>query len=213
MIYFDEAGNSGDNLLDTDQPVYLLLSHNFTDLETEDILRPLFNISKATELHFKSVKKYSTQRNTLIECLRHPLIREGRVHFYKGAQNLILANMLYILGSSEWDNKFAKWTRTASFDDSDIFCNHAKNLYNTLFHERDKWLLGLIIESRNYQNEISDSFEKYGTDAPLSCFVEHCNYWNKIYSTPLNILFDNSKQIAYWRTLIIFLNNLPNTEV
>ena len=30
-VFFDEAGNSGDNLLDKDQPVYVLASHNFNE--------------------------------------------------------------------------------------------------------------------------------------------------------------------------------------
>jgi len=47
MIYFDEAGYSGGNLLDKDQPVYLLLSHNYTETETKTMLEPLLALSNA----------------------------------------------------------------------------------------------------------------------------------------------------------------------
>ena len=47
MIYFDEAGYSGGNLLDKDQPVYLLLSHNYTEEEAKTMLEPLLALSNA----------------------------------------------------------------------------------------------------------------------------------------------------------------------
>jgi hypothetical protein len=134
MIFFDEAGNSGSNLLDKDQPTYLLLSHNYTEDEAKDILAPLFSISKAKELHFKQLKKYSKSRKAVIDCLNHPLIQKERVFqyvahkefmiviqivdqliehvyykngidIYKGGLNISTANILYIMGKNVWDKE------------------------------------------------------------------------------------------------------------
>jgi hypothetical protein len=44
MIYFDEAGNSGGNLLDKDQPVFTLVSHNYSEEEAKTILAPILKI-------------------------------------------------------------------------------------------------------------------------------------------------------------------------
>lgn len=137
MIYFDEAGNSGDNLLDKNQPVYVLLSHDFTDDEVAGILAPVLKLSKAEELHFKRLKKYEKSRKAIIEVISHPLIRKERVfHYvahkefmiviqmvdklveevfyrngidiYKGGLNISTANILYIMGKNVWDkNLFA----------------------------------------------------------------------------------------------------------
>ena len=132
MIYFDEAGNSGSNLLDLNQPVYLLLSHNFNVEETEEILKPLKLVSQAAELHFTKVRKYQRLRTELLKCLNHPLIQPDRVCYYVAhkqfmiaihlvdqliepvlhsqgidiyqyGSNLSTANMLHIFGIMIWD--------------------------------------------------------------------------------------------------------------
>ena len=132
MVYFDEAGNTGPNLLDKDQPTYLLLSHNYSETEVNEILAPLLEISKANELHFKQLKKYSKSRRAIINCINHPLVQKNRVFqyvahkefmvviqivdqlvehvfhkngidIYKGGLNISTANILYIMGTNVWD--------------------------------------------------------------------------------------------------------------
>lgn len=77
LLYFDEAGNSGQNLLDKDQPVYVLVSHNFTLEEAKEILRPLK--TGAQELHFKSLRKYPKYQKPLAEVLNHNNICYERI--------------------------------------------------------------------------------------------------------------------------------------
>lgn len=132
MLYFDESGNSGDNLLDKNQPVYVLLSHDYSEEETFEILAPLLTISKAQELHFKRLKKYEKYRTAILECINHPLIQKERIfHYvadkefmiviqivdklieavfhkrgidiYKGGLNISTSNILYIMGKNVWD--------------------------------------------------------------------------------------------------------------
>jgi len=134
MVYFDESGNTGSNLLDKDQPTYLLLSHNYSEIEVKEILAPLLEMSKANELHFKHLKKYSKSRKTIISCINHPLVQRDRVFqyvahkefmvviqivdqliehvfhkrgidIYKGGLNISTANILYIMGKNVWDRK------------------------------------------------------------------------------------------------------------
>ena len=132
MIYFDESGNTGSNLLDENQPTYLLLSHNYTESEVNEILAPLMEITQANELHFKDLKKYAKYRKAIISCINHPYIQKARVfHYvahkeymivihivdqliehvlhkngidiYKGGRNISTANILYIMGKNVWD--------------------------------------------------------------------------------------------------------------
>ncbi|RXK86193.1 DUF3800 domain-containing protein [Filimonas effusa] len=250
MIYFDEAGNSGENLLDLQQPVFLLLSHNFTLTEAKEILRPLQAISKAEELHFKNVKKYAAQQRALIECFKHPLIQEGRVYFYvahkkfmitihlvdrlieyvfhkrgidiyKGGFNLSTANILAILGTSVWDTtlydrvcvSFVQWTRTADNQDAVTFYDAVKALYRTLQHEKDRELVQWILDSEPFKEDIAESFEKFGTDATLSCFIEEIQYWSRSLNADVDATFDNSKQIEHWKSYIEYLRHLPPAEV
>ncbi len=251
MLYFDEAGNSGENLLDSNQPCYLLLSHDFTEEETLEILNPLLSISKAQELHFKNLRRYSSRRKLLIDCLNNKLVNKTRIHYYVAHKefmiviqmvdkliepqlyhngidiyveglNLSTANVLYIMGTRVWDKSLFKkicrlfiiWVRSSLTKDCISFYKCVKELFDTLTSEEDKELLGLILYSKKYYEQILETFEKYSLDATLSCFIEHCNHWAKIHKHGFDITFDNSKQIEHWRGMInFFAKELPEAEV
>lgn len=132
MIYFDESGNSGTNLLDKEQPIFLLFSHDYTLEQATEILRPLLEVSKAIELHFKNLKKWPKSQKALLECLNHEMINESSIYhyfahkefmvviqivdqlietvlysngidIYKGGRNISMANLIYIMGKNVWD--------------------------------------------------------------------------------------------------------------
>lgn len=75
-IYFDEAGNSGDNLLDKEQPIYVLASHNFNEDETKKILSPLL-FGADRELHF--YKLYKSRKYHIIKVLNNDLLDYSRI--------------------------------------------------------------------------------------------------------------------------------------
>lgn len=76
-VYFDEAGNSGQNLLDKDQPIYIVVSHNFSYEETEKLLAPLKTGSD--EIHFNKIKKYPKYQKPIETILNNPLINYDRI--------------------------------------------------------------------------------------------------------------------------------------
>jgi len=80
MIYFDESGNTGQNLLDASQPIYVLSSHNFSEIETKEILNPLTALG--VELHFKHLKKYTKYQRQLLEIFNNKHIDEKRIKYY-----------------------------------------------------------------------------------------------------------------------------------
>lgn len=250
MIYFDEAGYSGANLLDKDQPVYLLLSHNYTLEESSEILAKLTDLSNAKELHFKSLKKYEKSRNEIIKALNHELIAKDRVCYYvvhkkyvigaqivdqliepvmhafgediyQGGFNISTANLLYILGNSAWDKElydsmceaFVKWMRTINDDDCKAFYLAVDKLANNTKEDfRD--ILDMISASRFHLGTIVPAISKYQMDVTVSCFNAHCQYWREILGKPFDIIFDQSKQIEYWRGMIDFLtHSVPKAEV
>lgn len=129
-VYFDESGNTGQHLLDDSQPIYVLASNNYTDLELQDILRPL--TSNGIELHFKQIKKYKKYQRQLIDVLNHELIDFNRIKYsyankkfvlvcqivdqliepvfydsgidiYKKGLNISFSNAIYTLGVFIWD--------------------------------------------------------------------------------------------------------------
>lgn len=129
MIYFDEAGNTGDNLLDPSQPAFTLLSHDFDEEESTSILTALRDKVKSEELHFARLRKQVSNRKHFEAIFNHDLILDNRIFYYTAdkffvttihiidrlleyvmdimgydlyqeGQNLTSANMLHILGTS-----------------------------------------------------------------------------------------------------------------
>lgn len=66
-IYIDESGNTGQDLLNQDQRVFILSSNNFNDSELNE-LKAIFN--ECNELHFVKLKKSEKGRKAIIELLR-----------------------------------------------------------------------------------------------------------------------------------------------
>ena len=132
MIFFDEAGNTGDNLLDPDQPAFTLLSHDFSKEETSEILQPLLVRVKSDELHFAKLRKRKSNLKVFEEVFNSDMIESDRIFYYtsdkffissihlidrllefitnkagedlyKNGTNISSANMLHILGTSVCD--------------------------------------------------------------------------------------------------------------
>jgi hypothetical protein len=132
MIYFDESGNSGDNLLDKQQPVFSLVSHNYNEFEAKTILQPLLDKGKSEEIHFKNIHNKSTYHKAIIACLNHeliipdriyvygvlkdylivvqiveyliePVLHRGKINLLRESRNVGMANIIYLMGNNGWD--------------------------------------------------------------------------------------------------------------
>lgn len=73
MVAFDEAGNTGANLIDSDQPCFALASVHFTDDETAKILSTAAT-GQASEIHFAGLKKTNSGRKKVLDILNSPLL-------------------------------------------------------------------------------------------------------------------------------------------
>ena len=122
-IYVDEAGNTGSDILNPDQPYFVLSAVHFSDEELQQIQK---DIPYDKELHFVEMKKSIKGRLTIKKILQHSLMNEDHISFefidkqfciyaqivdmtiepvfyfiykedlYKRRGNIILANCLYI---------------------------------------------------------------------------------------------------------------------
>ena len=77
-IFCDEAGNSGENLLDADQPVYVLASNDFTTEEAVALLRHV-QPPQSGEPKFKTLKKTNKGVDRLLAFLVDPLLVRDRI--------------------------------------------------------------------------------------------------------------------------------------
>ena len=122
-IFLDESGNTGSNLLDNNQPVFTLVSCNFSEIEATALLS-LVQSSSPHELHFKNLKRRKAGQDGIIRLLKSELINTNKVKatffhkkymltiklvealfeewfyingfdLYKNGKNIALVNLLY----------------------------------------------------------------------------------------------------------------------
>ncbi len=124
MLYFDEAGYTGPDLTNNEQPFFVLTSIRMTDDEIVSLKEDIGYSDWKKEIHFKSMYKDPLGRAMLDKIFNHPLMDDNHVlpsfankrycvyahivnmlvetmyynhglNLYEGAKNLILANCLY----------------------------------------------------------------------------------------------------------------------
>lgn len=123
LIYCDEAGNSGENLLDKNQPFFILASNDFTSSEAKQLLEHVRS-PQGGEPKFKTLKKTNEGVSRLSRFFSDPRLNKHRVaanvfhkrfmvvtkmvdlivetlahqlgkDIYRGGMNIGMSNMLY----------------------------------------------------------------------------------------------------------------------
>ncbi|OWW25059.1 hypothetical protein B4Q04_10955 [Zobellia sp. OII3] len=134
-IYFDESGNTGQDLLNKDQRVFSLASVNYNVLEQEAI-RAFFG-TKEEEIHFKQLKNSGPGRKKIISFLNSSWIDEKYIipyyvnkefatcaqivnllietvfhnkgfDIYKKGNHIIYSNWIFYFGNFKWNKQIFK---------------------------------------------------------------------------------------------------------
>lgn len=66
-VAFDEAGNSGENLLDPEQPVFVLAAVCLEESEADSICSTALGCGQATELKFAALRRRPRGQQTILE--------------------------------------------------------------------------------------------------------------------------------------------------
>lgn len=154
IIAFDESGNTGSDLLDLDQPVFILSSVRLTNsqaIELKNLIK-----SPAKELKFSRLKKYGNYHSRILELLNHefisadtvnigvfhkaycicaytadrlvePVLYKTGLDFYKGGENIAYTNLLFLCTPAICDKELFKKYQVA---------------FLTMFQKRDKKSIG-----------------------------------------------------------------------
>ena len=188
-ISFDEAGNTGQDLLNEEQKVFVLASNNFS-ADDVTILKALFPQSK--ELHFKKLKDSSEGRKAILAFLNHELISEKSINIftadkryvvvgqivdklvetvyfakgydlYRNGGNIIFTNYLYAIGGFFWDNElFDKMLLTFVKMIRTKTLESIEDFYNTvelLFKSKTVKEYALLRPIRESRTDIADILE------------------------------------------------------
>lgn len=118
-VAFDESGNSGGNLLDPEQPVFVLASVHVTDDETVKLIEPHSDEIKFSKLKrsYKGRRKILDILNTdmlsddkvlisgfhksfmvitkMVDLLIEPMLYESGIDLFERGENIAMANMLF----------------------------------------------------------------------------------------------------------------------
>jgi uncharacterized protein DUF3800 len=132
-IFFDEAGNTGGDLTNAEQPVFVLASHQIPEDDCHALLRAHFPRSQAPELKHSNVRKHGGSQRGMVELLKtiraaampvalypvhkrfslyqrlfdyfaEPVLYEHGIDIAKDAMNIQITNAGYVL----LENKFGK---------------------------------------------------------------------------------------------------------
>jgi hypothetical protein len=92
-VFVDESGNTGPNLLDRSQPVYVLASVSFSD-EDENAISDIYKGSKGSELHFVNLIRSRSGNRKVIEFMESPLLTPERIKVYVVHKSLMLVSKI-----------------------------------------------------------------------------------------------------------------------
>lgn len=78
-IYLDESGNTGSQLLEASQPIFVLASSCFTEQEALLLLR-VIDSKSPHEVHFKTLRRRKSGQDAILRMLQHPLINDKKIN-------------------------------------------------------------------------------------------------------------------------------------
>lgn len=241
-IYIDEAGNTGSDILNINQPYFVLSAIHFTNEELASIQK---DISYDKEMHFVAMKKSIKGRTVIKQVLQHPLMNEEHISFefvdkqfciyaqivdmtiepvfhfiynddlYKKRGNIILANCLYIFCRNHPDQKsikdflssFVNMMREQTQESVDDFYSNV----DILCENSNEYLTDILQHirlSRCILDDVLVEDNKFCLDTTVTSLVCMIEHWFKKLGMKVNIITDNSKQIAAGLEIIKQLSQL-----
>ncbi|TDB52616.1 DUF3800 domain-containing protein [Photorhabdus luminescens] len=101
-IYFDESGNTGHNLTDSEQPVFVLASCNFDDEQSNELIN-IIQSNSTTEVHFKRLRKSTNGQDSIINLMSNHLINPNNVKIsIFNKPFMVVSKIVDILIESQW---------------------------------------------------------------------------------------------------------------
>lgn len=205
-VYFDESGNTGSNITNSEQPYFVLSAVCFTD---EELMRLQQDVTFEGELHFKKIKGQGKGRTAVKKLLSHPLFNEDHITFqvidksyatyafmvdfliepfmkyklnenlYKGRSNVMLANCLHT---------FAEKTSEAN-NTVKAFVNDLKSGFEKMMREQTQESIYDFYETVNilYTMTTSGFQEILGWMLPSQDMLDEILTEDKIYCLDLTL--------------------------
>ena len=240
-VYFDEAGNTGSNITNSNQPYFVLSSVSFTDEELTQLQKDL---AFDRELHFVRIKSMWEGRAAIRRLLEHPLFDENHVTYqivdksfaiyafmvdmliepffkyrlnenlYKERSNVKMANCLYTFAENaskrdatimayvqDLKKEFEMMMREQTQDSKESFYETV-NILCSMTSDGFQDILSWMLPSQDMLEMVLTEDKKYCLDITLSSLLVLTDHWHKKFSSKIDVVTDNSKQLYANRNLI-----------
>jgi hypothetical protein len=109
-VSFDESGNTGDDLLNEDQPVFALASVALSESVCEEVLAPVRGASQAAELKFSRLRRRRRSLDAVLEMLKSPRLTPSTVRLaVVDKPYMAVGKMCDILMEPAWTARGWNW--------------------------------------------------------------------------------------------------------
>jgi hypothetical protein len=110
LVWFDESGNTGDDLLNEDQPVFALASVALSESDAKAVLAPVRAASSAVELKFSKLCRRRRSLAAVLEMLGSPKLTPSTVRLaVVDKPYMVVAKMCDILMEPAWTARGWNW--------------------------------------------------------------------------------------------------------
>lgn len=200
-VYFDEAGNTGQDLLNVDQPVFVLAANNFDD-ETACSLVSCLHSSQSQEAKFKNLKKTQAGQNKIIKFFEQDLINEQSIFtfvFHKKFMaltkifDLLVETVFHYKGINFYANNHnvaicnMNWCCIPTFYGEEIFINLLDKFICMIRNKDD---LTKQQDFYSFVSSLSTSDKAKSNKLHFEEMVESQQYWDEISSAIDNVTLD-----------------------
>lgn len=224
-VAFDEAGNTGANLLDETQPVFVLASVFVTDE-----IAALAESDR--ELKFSKLRKSRAGRTAIMELLNHDALRPDRlvlsgmhkpfmvvtkivdllyeplahadgIDLYERGANIALSNLLFgalpvFVGQQAFRKileRFVAMIQRPSDLTLNLFYDAVESAYSVSPHEESRDLIAVLLATRPVAEAYLGDFHSGDLDPAIPSFFLHASEWTGRIGGPFSIVHDASKPI------------------
>jgi hypothetical protein len=164
IIYFDEAGNTGSDLMNREQTLYVLSSSIIQENKAKEIIENYFGKDKT--LHFKKLKQSKANQKILINLLHdnETILKENIKSCYYDKKFLIVCQMLnYLFEPQVYDNGIDYYDNGMNIAHANMFYICSYSFCGT--EKMDKVLKSFVDMIRTYKEinlffrELEDAIE------------------------------------------------------
>lgn len=166
-IAFDESGNSGENVLDINQPVFVLASVYVEDEEASQLLN-LFD-TPSDELKFKKILKSGKHITALQNFLSSNLLNENSVGLfvYNKEYSISVHTVDRLIDASYYEAGIDIYKDGMNIALANLLFYYLPSMCDKELYERHKQLFTLMFRNRTAEsiNDFYDNFEKLAKSA------------------------------------------------